>query len=348
MHPTENTLEILAKIFDIHPLTIKDALVMRDGSHQKHEIFEHYHAISMSEAFYEPGSNNLQSVDIFLIVMSDVIISLRHDLSGSVEDVKNQLKHGTLVVREPWRFIFFLAKSFFDSRVLFLAFDIQTRTSVIESSWIMYSILNSICEMFVDLVRQILLEMRTLNELVLVLTAGEQSDFLRRIGLARDRVSFLRSQMIAKRDILRSLCLSGDSSSHLKYASSIVPAADIRLRQDTKLFLRDVLHSVMKMMDQVEEARETLANVNNTYLARVSIEVSEASNRMNQVMKKFNAMATIVLPLTLVTGLWGMNVPVPGQIAEEKPDLSWFFSIVGGLVLACLLSLFIFRRFNWM
>lgn len=215
----------------------------------------------------------------------------------------------------------------------------------------MYSILDSICGMFVDLVKQILLEMRTLNELVLVLTAGEQSDFLRRIGLARDRITFLRSQMLSKRDILRSLCFSADSSGGhgvAKYATSVLPQADIRLQPDTKLFLRDVLHSVMKMLDDIENARETLGNVNNTYLARVSIEVSEASNRMNQVMKKFNAMATIVLPLTLVTGLWGMNVPVPGNLNETAPDLTWFFSIVAGLAIAGIASLIVFRKFNWM
>lgn len=74
---------------------------MKEGSHQKHEIFEHYHAISMSEAFYMPGSNILQSTDIFLVVMSDVVLSLHHDVSGSVEDVKGHIKHGTLAVRIP-------------------------------------------------------------------------------------------------------------------------------------------------------------------------------------------------------------------------------------------------------
>lgn len=194
----------------------------------------------------------------------------------------------------------------------------------------MYTILNSICEMFVNLVRQLELEMRTLNELVLVVTAGEQSDFLRRIGIARDRVTFLRSQMVAKRDILRSLTLSGEPGTSGKYAGAASGTSKLtRIKPDTKLFLRDVLHSVLKMMHEVENARETLSNVNNTYLARVSIEVSEASNRMNHVMKKFNAMATVVLPLTLVTGLWGMNVPVPGQFGlseGEKPQLGCVIS----------------------
>ena len=36
------------------------------------------------------------------------------------------------------------------------------------------------------------------------------------------------------------------------------------------------------------------------------------SQKMNELMKKFSAIATIFLPLNLVAGLWGMNVIVPG------------------------------------
>jgi Mg2+ and Co2+ transporter CorA len=35
---------------------------------------------------------------------------------------------------------------------------------------------------------------------------------------------------------------------------------------------------------------------------------------MDSVMKKFGAMTTIMLPLTFVTGLWGMNVNVRSTI----------------------------------
>jgi magnesium transporter len=43
-------------------------------------------------------------------------------------------------------------------------------------------------------------------------------------------------------------------------------------------------------------------------------------------------------PMNLVTGLWGMNVIVPGQVATENShSLNWFFGIVG-----CLLAFAIF------
>lgn len=64
------------------------------------------------------------------------------------------------------------------------------------------------------------------------------------------------------------------------------------------------------MLEDIEATKETLSNLNSTYLARVDIEVAYSSNRMDSVMKKFGAMTTIMLPLTFVTGLWGMNVNV--------------------------------------
>lgn len=103
------------------------------------------------------------------------------------------------------------------------------------------------------------------------------------------------------------------------------------------------------MFDEIEAARETLGNLNNTYLARVSIEVAEASNGMNVVMKKFNAMAAIVLPMTVVTGMWGMNVPVPGQEgATEPPNLGWFLGITAGLVVFAIVAALLFKKIKWL
>lgn len=70
---------------------------------------------------------------------------------------------------------------------------------------------------------------------------------------------------------------------------------------------------------------------------------------MNVVMKKFNAMATIVLPMTVITGMWGMNVPVPGQLgATEPPNLAWFFGITAALVLFAIVAGLLFKKIKWL
>jgi len=82
-------------------------------------------------------------------------------------------------------------------------------------------------------------------------------------------------------------------------------------------------------------------------------------------------MATIVMPLSLITGLWGMNVPVrvgnrlllmylhnlmvrsylylqvPGQDGETAPVLSWFFGICIALGAITVVALMIFKYLKW-
>ncbi|KAI9593894.1 hypothetical protein BDF19DRAFT_480722 [Syncephalis fuscata] len=63
--------------------------------------------------------------------------------------------------------------------------------------------------------------------------------------------------------------------------------------------------------------RKIIACVHGNYLAQIGIELTQSSNATK-----------ILLPINVVTGLWGMNVQVPGQDAE---GLAWFFGIIGGM-----------------
>lgn len=69
--------------------------------------------------------------------------------------------------------------------------------------------------------------------------------------------------------------------------------------------------------------------------------MNERQEKTADVLGKLTVLGTIVLPMNIVTGMWGMNVLVPGQNVE---DLSWFWSITAGLVLFGLVSYFIAKR----
>jgi magnesium transporter len=100
------------------------------------------------------------------------------------------------------------------------------------------------------------------------------------------------------------------------------------------------------MLEDVESTKEAIGNLSAIYLARVSIEVARVSNRMNSVMKTYSAVATIFLPLTLVTGLFGMNVRVPG--GDITGEIAWFFVILGAIVAGGVVALSLFKRFKWL
>ncbi len=83
--------------------------------------------------------------------------------------------------------------------------------------------------------------------------------------------------------------------------------------------------------------RDALNTAQSNHLAHLS-------NQTNEVMRTLSVVATIMLPLTFVTGLFGMNVPVPGQ---ESSGQFFFYGIVGGMLVLTLVMVFIFRRRGW-
>lgn len=74
--------------------------------------------------------------------------------------------------------------------------------------------------------------------------------------------------------------------------------------------------------------------------------MAEGSNQMNKVMKRFSAVATIVIPLTLVSSLWGMNIEVPGQ--TWGLGLLWFGLLVLFMCLWFCVALCFFKFKRWL
>jgi magnesium transporter len=67
--------------------------------------------------------------------------------------------------------------------------------------------------------------------------------------------------------------------------------------------------------------------------------MNERQEQTANVLGKLTVLSTIVLPMNIITGLWGMNVWVPGQHAEG--DLTWFFCITAGLLFFAFVCFFI-------
>ena len=63
---------------------------------------------------------------------------------------------------------------------------------------------------------------------------------------------------------------------------------------------------ILKTSDEMLDTAEQIFSV------KMDDTMTGLSQKMNELMKKFSAIATIFLPLNLVAGLWGMNVIVPG------------------------------------
>ena len=108
-----------------------------------------------------------------------------------------------------------------------------------------------------------------------------------------------------------------------------------RLALDTRPFVRDVYDHSVQVLDIVETYREMASGLGDLYM-------NAMSQRMNDVMKVLTIIATLFIPISFVAGVWGMNVPVPGEHSSHG-----FWWIVGGCAAISGGLLVYFRRKRW-
>jgi magnesium transporter len=68
------------------------------------------------------------------------------------------------------------------------------------------------------------------------------------------------------------------------------------------------------------------------------------SNRLNRVMKVLTVMSTIFLPLTVLTGMWGMNIDIPHLPGGRYAQFWWIAGIMTAIIVSMLA---VFRRLKW-
>ena len=97
------------------------------------------------------------------------------------------------------------------------------------------------------------------------------------------------------------------------------------------------------MMGNLAHFEKMLSRSHSNYLAYLSIEAIQTNNRANVVLGKITTIATILVPLNLISGLFGMNVTVPGG-NQGDGHLYWFFGIIGSIVTFVVVCLVVAKR----
>jgi magnesium transporter len=98
----------------------------------------------------------------------------------------------------------------------------------------------------------------------------------------------------------------------------------------------NILDYNQKMWDMAEDYQELIEGLSKTF-------DSLQTNRINDIMKTLTFFSAILLPLTFITGLYGMNIGLPLQ-----NDSRSFILIIVLMLLVVVTMLFYFRRRKWL
>jgi len=133
----------------------------------------------------------------------------------------------------------------------------------------------------------------------------------------------------------------------VKLRRSIVPLRDVVLtilrdeipwvHAKDRVYFQNVLDHLLRVIDQIDTARELLGNASDAHLATIS-------NNMNVVMKRMTSWGAILLGASLVAGIYGMNFrAMPGLEADQG-----FAAAIGTMLLFTVVLATWFKKKDWL
>ncbi|GFF47668.1 CorA family metal ion transporter, putative [Aspergillus lentulus] len=193
----------------------------------------------------------------------------------------------------------------------------------LSSDWICYAMIDDIVDSFGPVIREIEIESEAIEDLVFIARVDDFESFLPRIGGLRKKVMSLMRLLGGKADVIRGF------SKRCNEQYSVTPRGDIGL------YLGDIQDHVVTMMSNLAHFEKMLSRSHTNYLAQLNVTNLVLGNHVNKVLSKVTLIATMLVPMNLICGLFGMNVRVPG---EGQEGLGWFFGIVGVIAAVIVLS----------
>ncbi|KAG0012552.1 CorA metal ion transporter [Entomortierella chlamydospora] len=313
LDPSNLDMQILSKHFHIHPLTIED--ISTEEIREKYEVFRNYYFVCFRtfDQDYNSGSY-LQPISMYSIVLRDGIITFHFRPTHHHLNVLHRLEQfHSLITLTP--------------------------------DWINYALLDDITDSFASPIQTIEYEVDSIDELVLLLRENETSDMLRRIGSCRKNVMMISRLLTNKAEVIRGLmkrfddrytvamnnispgppaaaATQGGEAPSPNAAPSVVGTQQQQQQEQQEqlqqqqiihsyhngeimLYLGDILDHVLTMLQSLYSYEKILSRSHSNYLAQISLEINQSSNRTNNVVGKLTFFASLIVPMTFVAGLWG-------------------------------------------
>ncbi|MDY0236192.1 MAG: magnesium/cobalt transporter CorA [Gudongella sp.] len=135
-----------------------------------------------------------------------------------------------------------------------------------------------------------------------------------------NRIYFIKRELIFFRTVLwptRNL------------VSALTRAEFSAIDKKNLFYYRDIYDHVIQMIDIAETYRDICSGMLDTYLSSIGF-------KTNEVMKILTIFSTIFIPLTFLSGVYGMNF-------VYFPELAWKYSYLGFWIISILITVFMLR-----
>src|SRR3954447_15570557 len=151
---------------------------------------------------------------------------------------------------------------------------------------------------------------------------GRSEEVVRDISNVKQEIINFRKVIRPQRPVLRDL----------EKVKTRYLASDL----DLEIYFDDIVDAHERIWDMLENYKEVVG-------ALAETNESVISHRVNDILRVLTSISVIVLPLTLIASIWGMNVGVPGEGNDTD-----FYVIVGGMLVMFAGMVAYFHRRGWL
>lgn len=190
---------------------------------------------------------------------------------------------------------------------------------------------DNIVDSFAPAIHRIELQTETIEDSVFIARAEDMHTFLRKIGAVRKNTLGLMRILGGKADVLKGFAKRCNSDYR------VTP------RMDIGMYLGDIQDHVVTMMTNLTHFEKILSRAHSNYLAQLTIDSITQGTKTNEGLAKITFLASVIVPLNVITGLFGMNVQVPWA-ADNSDNLNAFGGIVATMVAFSLIALGIAKK----
>jgi len=155
-----------------------------------------------------------------------------------------------------------------------------------------------------------------------------------------DKMEFLQ-----KMDLFENHYISAQNAKESKHAyfEKIIESELVSL--DFRYLIRHLQSRMTNLSNTTFVIERKLTLSRNTFQLGIDTTMAEYSKQLDKLMRKFTLISIMFVPLTIITGMWGMNCKVP---YNDVDNLDCFYSLCGTMV-GILVAFYAFFKYKkWM
>lgn len=298
--PTEDEMKVLAKAFGIHPLTAED--IRTQEAREKVELFKTYYFVCFHTFEDDSESEDfLERVNVYMVVFRQGMLTVHFSPISNPASVRRRVR------------------------------QLQDYVEL-SSDWLCYALVDDITDGFAPVISSMEYEAEAIEDTVFFLKEKDFRAMLFRIGESRRKVMTLMRLLQGKADVIKMFAKRCQED---KALPSVTASQPVKPRSGIALYLGDIQDHLITMFQSLLSYEKILSRAHANYLAQLQVESFNFNNLVTDMLSKVTFLGTILVPMNLVTGLFGMNVTIPGG---DVNNYGWFGGVLGFIIFVCIVA----------